>query len=245
MEVTKESTAQLRARLQGTAPEGDNETYVGQTVRFFSIYFTRIFAKTSLTPNQLTVLSVLVFFAGLCVFMFRSYTLNFLGLFLVYFSIIIDACDGEIARLKGNKSGIGGIYVEPLSHDIQYGLMFIPLTLAVYLGTGDATIIYVGYAATVLKLLYRFLLIRFEPVLAIKTGNTGVAPKGDRYVSLPHKIYKFFNRNIFSSVGLIIPLLIFCILDRVDLFIWLFALGFLAIFLANFLYQIRFVIKHQ
>lgn len=231
----------LRERLQHTAPEGGNETFVGRTVRFFSIHLTRILSRTNLTPNQITVISVLVFLSGVSIFLFGSYGLNLLGVFLVYLSIVFDACDGEIARLKGNKSGIGGVYVEPLSHDIQYGLMFIPLSLAVYLQTGSVLIVYAGFIATVAKLLYRFLLIRFEYVTKVSYGEGESTSKDTHLISFPHKVYKFFNRNVFSSVGLVIPLLIFSLINRIDLFILLFAAGFTLIFLANFMYQMRYI----
>ena len=235
------SINELRARLQKTAPEGDNETYVGRTVRFFSIYLTKILVRTNLTPNEITVISIVIFFTGVSAYLFQSYFWNLAGVFFVYLSIVFDACDGEIARLRGNKSGIGGNYVEPLSHDIQYGLMFLPLTMAVYFGTHDVLIVYVGFTATVSKLLCRFLLIRFETVTKIQYGEGEGSKKDMRYVSFPHKVYKFFNRNIFSSVGLVTPLLLFSLIDRVDLFIWFFALGFLGIFLVNFIYQIRYI----
>ncbi|OHA15167.1 MAG: hypothetical protein A3G52_03495 [Candidatus Taylorbacteria bacterium RIFCSPLOWO2_12_FULL_43_20] len=239
------SIKELRHKLQRTAPEGASETYVGKSVRFFSIYLTKAVSATRATPNQITFLGVLIFLSGVSVFLFRSYALNFLGVALIYVSIIFDAADGEVARLKGNQSGIGGSYVEPLSHDFQYALMFIPLTLSVYISTSEVVIVYVGFAATVFKLLHRFLTIRFEHVFMMKNGTSRDAIGSDeKYISLPHKIYKFFNRNIFSSVGLPIPLLVFVILDRVDLFIWFFAIGFFVIFAANFAYQMKYIIKH-
>jgi phosphatidylglycerophosphate synthase len=243
------SVRELRERLQQTAPEGQHETYVGRTVRFFSIYLTRLFIRTSLTPNQLTILSVVVFLCGVTLFIVQLLFAHILGVILVYLSIVIDACDGELARWRKNTTGVGAIYVEPLSHDIQYGLMFFPLSWGAYLATGSLIVIYAGFTATVAKLLYRFLQIRFWYV--VNQGSTtptgeledekGAAQVGR--ISLLFRLYKFFNRNVFSSVGLPVPLLIFVLLGRVDWFVYLFAAAFLAIFLANFLRQVRYILR--
>jgi len=236
---------ELRAKVQKTAPEGERETYSGKTIRFFSIFVTRFLARTPITPNQITVVSVLIFLAGVSYFVIPGYAAPVVGAVLVYISIIFDACDGEIARLKGNKSGVGDIYTEPVSHDIQYALMFIPLSLGAYMRTGSVIIIYVGFAAAVAKLMTRFLIMRFDVMQSILRERRGeMAPQ--RSVSpVPKNIFKqvyhFFNRNIFSSVGLVFPLLLFAVIDHVDLFLWLYAAGFFLFFVSHFVRQVLHV----
>lgn len=244
---------EYRKYLQKTSPEGEHETYTGRTVRFFSIYLTRALTHTNLSPDQITVISVLIFLAGVSMFIFNDYGAGILGASLVYISIIFDACDGEIARLKGSKSGIGGIYTEPVSHDIQYALMFIPLTLGAYATNQNIVIIYAGFFAAVFKLMTRFITYRFQ---MMKYQIAAVAPSGQPRDQRPKsledicaksntikKIYWYLNRNIFSSVGLVFPLLIFAVFSRIDLFIWLYAIGFIGIFFIHFLNQVIYIMK--
>ena len=186
-----------------------------------------------------------VFLGGISTFIFNSLPLNLLGCFLIYFSVVLDGCDGEIARLKNNTGRVGSIYTEPISHDIQYALMFIPLTIGVYLSSGSIVTVYVGFFATIAKMLQRFLSTRFDQLLFWQRADVDSGKAAfhgfiqfEKDVSLLHKIYRWLNRNIFSSVGLIIPLLLFTLLRRIDLFIWLFATYFTALMTSHFIKQV-------
>lgn len=244
----KMTIKQLREKCQSTAPEAGRDPVVGLTIRFFSIYVTKLLIRTSITANQVTVVSVGFFMLGMSLFAFHTYALNFLGAFLVYFSIVLDGCDGEIARLKGNKSGVGGIYTEPVSHDIQYGFMFFPISLGVFLATGNPLYIYVGFVAVVAKLLNRFLIVRFDQVQLYRklAENPGWAPTKqfihfEKNAPWYHKLYRFLNRNFFGSVGLMIPLVLFSILNRMDIFLWCFCVFFVGSFGMHFLKQVMYV----
>jgi len=192
---------------------------------------------------------MVVFLAGVSLYLFQSLSLQIIGCVLIYFSVVLDGVDGELARIRGNPSGVGGIYTEPLSHDFQYALMFFPIAIGLFLHGASPWILVVGWIAAVMKLLYRFLIIRFDAVLIsrgpVKTVILGT--EGDATsvfnpnVSLPHKIYRWFNRNVFSSVSLVIPLLLSSLLGHVEWFLYLFAAGFSVIALAHLVHQLRYV----
>ena len=238
------STREWRQKLQASAPEGGHETYVGRTVRFWLIYLTRVLARTPLTPNQITVISVLIFISGISLFIFNDYWFNLAGVALIYFSIIFDACDGEIARLKGNKTRAGA-YVEPVSHDIQYGLLFIPLTIGLCRAGYGASIIYVGYFATIFKLWIRFLEFRFlglKQYLGLEPAMSSAGASRPQVRQTWRRRLSFFiNRNIFSSVGMVFPLLLCALFNRLDVFVWLFMAGFCFIFSFHFVRQVLYV----
>ena len=64
MEVP-ESIAQLREKIQ--APRRSVDTWYGRHVmRFFSIYLTRFFIRWNWTPNQATLLSLVMGLGGAC-----------------------------------------------------------------------------------------------------------------------------------------------------------------------------------
>src|SRR3989344_995137 len=170
---------ELRLKAQNSSPEAGRETYVGKTVRFFSIYLTSFWLRTSVTPNQITFLSVVVCLTGAGLFATGSFAWEIVGCFLIYFSVVLDACDGEIARLKGNKSGVGSFYTEPVSHDIQYGLMFLPMGYGLYLGGFPGWIIAISAIATISKLMHRFLVVRFEAVLRMKYASSAFQTDDD------------------------------------------------------------------
>jgi hypothetical protein len=243
--LTSLSIAELRARSQPSAPEGGRETYVGQTIRFFSIFVTKLLLHTRLTPNLITVIGVSIFLIGISLFVVQNMYVQLGGIFLIYFSIVLDACDGEIARLRGNPSGVGGLYTEPVSHDIQYSYMFMPIAVGLYLGGYPEWILLAGWLTATAKLLQRFLIARFDNVRLFEQKNARSESDGegdirismDPNVSFPHKVYRFLNRNIFSSVGLIIPLTFCTLIQRLDLFIFSFGIFFSCFTILHFLRQ--------
>lgn len=68
------------------------------------------FADTSLHPNHLTTLSLLVGLAGAACFAFGSTASISLGAGLYVLSMFLDHTDGELARLSGKTSDFGHRY---------------------------------------------------------------------------------------------------------------------------------------
>ena len=244
-ELSKLSILELRRRAQSRAPEAGRDPYVGMTIRFFSIYLTKALLYIRTTPLQVTVASVILFLAGVLLFAWNDRSLALWGIVLIYVSTLLDGCNGELARLLDYRPEIGSRYIEPVSHDIQYGLMFIPLAIGAYSASGSVLVIYAAFVATVSKLLNRFFIMRYDYTLA--TSQKNVDTEGEpliRYnsnVSFPHKVYRFVNRNFFSSVGLIVPLFFFTIFGRIDLFIWLFAVVYWLFAAVHFYRQFRHI----
>jgi len=249
--ITKLNIKELRLRTQATAPQGGREPLAGYPVRFFSIFLTWLFARTSVTPNQLNFTSVILFLTGISLFAFNVYTLNFLGIFIIFISIVFDAADGEVARLKKFKPDAGVLYAEPFSHDVQYSLTFIPLTVGAYLATNHVLIVYIGFIATVAKLMLRFAKTRFtslvlkqkkeEMVMSGEPGEPSI--KFNPNVSFSHRVYRFINRNILSSTAFPYPLLVFSLFKRIDLLIWFFAVSFTGLLILNLCKQFPGVSK--
>jgi len=238
--ISEYTTKELRQICQYSAAARERESKVGLFSRVFSIYFTRLFLYTSITPNQMTILSTLVFFGGLAVFLFNDYYLNIIGALLVFLSIILDGCDGEIARFKKNGGNIGALYVEPVSHDVQYGFVFLIIAWAVVLGGGSPYYFVLGAIAGITKLLYRLLEknywmsaqknITHEEIVKIKKAYS----KKSAIVRL---IY-WVNKNFFSSTAIFPLLLLFSLIGHIELFLWYFAIGYAVLWLALFAKQI-------
>lgn len=226
----KISIRDLREQLQKTAPEGGHETFVGRTVRFFSIYITRVLIATPITPSMINVLSVIVFLTGISLFVFPDKNIQLMGVAVVYLSIVFDACDGELARWRKLTGPFGSAFAEPFSHDVQYAFLFIPFSVGVYLASQDITIIAAGFAGTIAKLLTRFLQVRVDGLMSLYTAVAVESPVPKKR-SFTRWLFWIINRNILSSVGMVVPMLIFTLFGRIDLFVWVYALGFLGIFI--------------
>ncbi len=235
---------ELRARCQGTAPAPERETFTGKTARIFSIYFTKyLFLKwPRVTPNWITMISVMVFSIGVCLFLTLQQSWSILGAFLVYFATVLDGCDGETARFRKMKSPIGGVFSEPVSHDVQYGLMFLPLGLAGSWITGSIWPLVFGYLAGGTKLLTRLLETRYwqlKPATP-KTPEALLAVR-QTYAQRPAylRFLSWIKRNTLSSNGMILPLLIAAIFMRIDIYVYLYGACYALLWALTFLRQVR------
>jgi phosphatidylglycerophosphate synthase len=76
-------------------------------VRQLSYRLTPILLKTSITPNQITALSL--FFGLLCAicFILGNYIFGIIGALFLTISYTLDNCDGEVARFKKMSSEFG------------------------------------------------------------------------------------------------------------------------------------------
>lgn len=96
-------------RMQLLGIKGDNrEVQIVQNMyRRLSNPLAKILAKTSVTPNQLTVLNALFgVAAGIC-FSFGLHSYLIVGSFLLHLSLLFDYADGRVAKLKNQLSAFG------------------------------------------------------------------------------------------------------------------------------------------
>ena len=76
-------------------------------VRHLSYRLTPVLLQTSLTPNQITLISLFLGIAGAACFLMASWLSGLLGGLLLVACYTFDNCDGEIARIKGLSSEFG------------------------------------------------------------------------------------------------------------------------------------------
>ncbi len=97
-----------RALLRGLIK--DTEGFMSRHFeRRISLFITKRLINTSITPNQVTVISVLIGLVGAAFMAIGQGAWQIIGSWLFLAHSIVDGCDGEIARLKFLESRIGGI----------------------------------------------------------------------------------------------------------------------------------------
>ncbi|MFA4955276.1 MAG: CDP-alcohol phosphatidyltransferase family protein [Patescibacteria group bacterium] len=242
MEQTVLSIAELRKLCQATAPAPERETFIGKRARFFSIHFTRLFLKTKITPNQITFLSVLVFFCGISLFLTLNRGWMVLGWVIIFFSVVLDGCDGEVARFRQTRSPVGGIYAEPVSHDFQYGFMFLPLSLAATWSTGNIWFLVLGNLAAVSKLITRLIETRYWSLIQpSQITPEQAAEHRKKYTDRPAylRFISWAKRNTFSSNGMLIPLAIVALGGWLEWFVAAYGAGYTLILLVTFARQLK------
>ncbi len=132
--------------------------------RPISTRITRYLYKSSLTPNQISLISFLFAIFGACFFLLGGYINLVFGAFLAQTSCVIDGIDGEVARLKFQEIKFGTWFDAVLDRYSDSFLLF-SLTIYVYLNLPLIDVIFVvliGFFALIGTFMISYTAVRFE-----------------------------------------------------------------------------------
>jgi len=190
--------------------DGQVDTYFNRKV---SRPITRWLLRTSLTPNQVTVLSCLVGILGALCFFPGGYWAPVLGALLLQFSVVLDCCDGEIARVKFMESPLGD-WLDIVCDTIVSIAVFLGIGVAVW---NDGTVRHALVLAAVLAvggaLSFPFV------TLAEKTEAMGERRRGWEDITIKKLLASLTTRDF--SVVVVISALV----GKLHWFLWGAALG--------------------
>jgi phosphatidylglycerophosphate synthase len=99
--------------------------------------------RTSITPNVITVGSLLLGLACAGAFLLHTWTWLLIGALLYHLSFTLDCMDGKVARLKGNGSAIGGL-LDYIFDRIRVVVVTLGLFGGQFQATGQARYFYAG-----------------------------------------------------------------------------------------------------
>jgi phosphatidylglycerophosphate synthase len=102
----KETTAQTAERLRRVW--GDYPLTI-LIINPVNIRLARLAGRTSITPNQLTIISCMIAVVSACCMASVNPAVQAAGGILLLISFLIDCLDGDLARLKGLKSPLGAM----------------------------------------------------------------------------------------------------------------------------------------
>jgi 1L-myo-inositol 1-phosphate cytidylyltransferase / CDP-L-myo-inositol myo-inositolphosphotransferase len=88
----------------------DTDGFMARHVeRPISLQISRRLARTAITPNQMSLISIIVGICGGPFFLSARPALQTIGALMFLAHSILDGCDGELARLKFQESRWGGV----------------------------------------------------------------------------------------------------------------------------------------
>ena len=149
--------AARRALLQSVRKDTDG--FVARTFnRPLSQQLTRAFIALGLTPNQISVIGLLVGLAGAAVTLRGNYWALLVGAALYQLASVLDGSDGEVAKLTGRASAFGS-WVDTVCDEVASVAYFVALPVGLYRGTGNAIYLALGaFSLVALGLLYVILI---------------------------------------------------------------------------------------
>ena len=127
--VTSPSIADLRAATQPPSifARHSGEHWAGRLyVRRISPYLTRLLLRTRLTPDAVTWLMLALGPVAAAVLTLPGLPPAIGVVLLVQFQLLLDCCDGEMARWRGVSSPTG-IFVDRLAHNVTEAALPIAL----------------------------------------------------------------------------------------------------------------------
>lgn len=97
-------------------------------LRRFSPYLTKLLLPTGISANGVTVLMIFTGWAAAASLLIPGLPGAFLAVVFGQLQMLVDASDGEVARVRGT-SGAAGVFLDKIGHYTTEGL--IPLALGV------------------------------------------------------------------------------------------------------------------
>jgi len=185
-------------------------------------------AFTTVTPNQITLVSFLIGVLSVWLLAAPDYGKRVIGAILLLASVIIDGCDGELARLKYLESEFGAKF-DLIADNVVHLLLFPGIALGLYRET--ALSLYATLAGVALVGVLCSMAVAY---LAIFRSPSGLAATTGKRTSIAEFYERLAGRD-FAYV-----LLVLAIANRLHWFLWatvigtyIFAGGLLVVYLAQ------------
>ena len=140
--------------------------------RFISRQLTRVLLKTSLTPNQITFLSLLIGLGSAWCFYQGTFFSGITGALLLLVSAWVDCTDGEIARLKFMETSWGARF-DIYCDNIVHFSVFFSIGMGLFFATGNSLYTLYGGLA-VFGSLVAFMILKGSIIK--KPGHRNVSP---------------------------------------------------------------------
>jgi len=115
-------------------------------IRRISGFISGFLVKTPVTPNQVTIISLVIGIVSAVFFSHGTYTCTIIAGGFYFVSTVFDQCDGEVARFKQMESDFGRVF-DIITDSIVNAAIVIGITIAIYNASGSGLTIIVGLLA--------------------------------------------------------------------------------------------------
>jgi len=123
--------------------------YVQLFFRSFSFILTPLIAKLPVTPNMLTICSIIAGVLGAVFLMLPGTVCYLAGVLLVIVWFFLDILDGDLARFKRMESS-QGVYLDYLGHYLVNPLIFSSFWVYLFMEFREPTFLGLGFISFVI-----------------------------------------------------------------------------------------------
>jgi len=208
--INKEDFRVAEERLLKSAGLSNDSLMDRLITRFISMQLTRVLLKTSLTPNQITFLSLLIGLGSAWCFYQGTFFSGITGALLLLVSAWVDCTDGEIARLKFMETSWGARF-DIYCDNIVHFSVFFSIGMGLFFATGNSLYILYGGLA-VFGSLVLFMILSGSIMKKKQAAGQGKTSETNLTDQLANRDFIYF-------------LLVMACIERLDIFILLTAVG--------------------
>jgi CDP-L-myo-inositol myo-inositolphosphotransferase len=140
---------QIEAEKKINQPSGsysDSPIIDRYIIRKISGFISGFLIRTPVTPNQVTIISLILGIISGVFFSLGEHTYTITAGLLYFLSTVFDQCDGEVARLKQMETEFGR-KLDILVDAIANAVIVVGITIAVYVKIGSVLVIIAGFLA--------------------------------------------------------------------------------------------------
>ncbi len=140
---------QIEAEKKIDQPSGsysDSPIIDKYIIRKISGFISGFLSRTPVTPNQVTIISLILGIISGIFFSLGEHTYTITAGLLYFLSTVFDQCDGEVARLKQMETEFGR-KLDIIVDAIANAVIVIGITIAVYVKMDFALVIIAGFLA--------------------------------------------------------------------------------------------------
>lgn len=113
------------------------------TIQQIAPFFTKLIAKTPITPNHVTTLSLVLAILSAILISFSDYTYNIVASSILFVVLMLDYVDGILARYRKKLTKFG-VYMEYIFHEIVPPSLFFALGINSYKHINNVIPLYLG-----------------------------------------------------------------------------------------------------
>lgn len=121
--------ARLVADLRAVTAASDGP--IARLDRALSTRLSRVLVRTPLRPNHITAIGTAIGLAGAWCLAQGSYAAGLLGTLLFWAAVIVDGCDGEVARLTFRETRFGYLF-DVTTDNIVHAAIFLGIGIGQY-----------------------------------------------------------------------------------------------------------------
>jgi len=135
-----------KERDQPVISHSDSPIIDRYIIRKISGFITGLLVNTPVTPNQVTIISLILGIASAAFFSHGAHTYTIIAGLFYFISTVFDQCDGEVARYKQMTSDFGKTF-DIIVDSIVNATITIGITIAIYKTNGSGLSIIAGLLA--------------------------------------------------------------------------------------------------